>query len=189
MKKRVLFICVHNSARSQMAEAWLNTICGEYFEAQSAGLEPGTLNPLAVQVMAEAGIDISKKKTQAVFDVFTSGQLFAYVITVCDETSAEKCPIFPGPATRLHWSFAIHHKLRGAKPPDLNKFGSFVTRFARRSKSGARKSANRLRLLRFNRDKRASRQFTTGRRERLPPQSQLAKSLPPLEWQRGRTLL
>jgi len=105
MKKRVLFICVHNSARSQMAEAWLNKICGEYFEAQSAGLEPGALNPLAVQVMAEAGIDISKKKTQAVFDVFKSGQLFAYVITVCDEASAEKCPIFPGPATRMHWSF------------------------------------------------------------------------------------
>src|SRR5207244_7910647 len=70
-----------------ISEAWLNTICGEYFEAQSAGLEPGTLNPLAVQVMAEAGIDISKKKTQAVFDVFVSGQLFAYVITVCDEAS------------------------------------------------------------------------------------------------------
>ena len=102
MKKRVLFICVHNSARSQMAEAWLDNLCGEYFEAQSAGLEPGTLNPVAVRVMTEVGIDISKKKTQAVFDVFTSGQLFAYVITVCDETSAEKCPISPGPATRLH---------------------------------------------------------------------------------------
>src|SRR5882724_9212759 len=96
MKKRVLFICVHNSARSQMAEAWLNTICGEYFEAQSAGLEPGTLNPLAVHVMAEAGIEISKKKTQAVFDVFVSGQLFAYVITVCDEASAEMS-YFPRP--------------------------------------------------------------------------------------------
>src|SRR5438105_4889878 len=88
MKKRVLFICVHSSARSQMAEAWLNHTCGEYFEAQSAGLEPGTLNPLAVQVMAEVGIDISNKKTQAVFDVFKSGQLFAYVITVCDENSS-----------------------------------------------------------------------------------------------------
>src|SRR2546421_7192057 len=62
MKKRVLFICVHNSARSQMAEAWLNTICGEHFEAQSAGLEPGTLNPLAVQVMAEVGIDIFEQE-------------------------------------------------------------------------------------------------------------------------------
>jgi arsenate reductase len=113
MKKRVLFICVHNSARSQMAEAWLNTICGEYFEAQSAGLEPGTLNPLARQVMAEAGIDISKKKTQAVFDVFNSGQLFTYVITVCDEASAEKCPIFPGPATRLHWGFPDPSEVQG----------------------------------------------------------------------------
>ena len=121
MKKRVLFICVHNSARSQMAEAWLNTICGEYFEAQSAGLEPGTLNPPAVQVMAEAGIDISKKKTQAVFDVFKSGQLFAYVITVCDETSAEKCPIFPGPATRMHWSFPDPLEVQGSESARLEQ--------------------------------------------------------------------
>src|SRR6184192_2447042 len=119
MKKRVLFICVHNSARSQMAEAWLNTICGEYFEAQSAGFEPGTLNPLAVQVMAEAGIDISNKKTQSVFDVFRSGQLFAYVITVCDESSAEKCPIFPGPAQRLHWSFPDPSRVVGTDEEKL----------------------------------------------------------------------
>jgi arsenate reductase (thioredoxin) len=70
MKPKVLFICVHNSARSQMGEAWLNKICGDFFEAESAGLEPGTLNPLAVEVMREVGIDISQKKTQAVFDVF-----------------------------------------------------------------------------------------------------------------------
>jgi arsenate reductase len=104
VKKKVLFICIHNSARSQMAEAWLNHLCGDHFEAESAGLEPGTLNPLAVAVMAEEGIDISKNKTRAVSDVLKSGKLFAYVITVCDESSAEKCPIFPGPATRLHWS-------------------------------------------------------------------------------------
>lgn len=104
-KPRVLFICIHNSARSQMAEAWLNHVCGEFLEAHSAGLEPGTINSLAVQVMQEAGIDISTKSTQSVFDVFKSGQLFAHVITVCDESSAEKCPIFPGPANRLHWSF------------------------------------------------------------------------------------
>src|SRR6516162_3068381 len=85
MKKRVLFICVHNSARSQMAAAWLNDICGDYFEADSAGLEPGELNPLAVQVMDEVGIDISNNKTQSVFDVFKRGELFAYAITVCDE--------------------------------------------------------------------------------------------------------
>ena len=111
MKKKVLFICVHNSARSQMAAALLNKICGEYFEAHSAGLEPGTLNPLAVEALSEIGIDISKNKTQAVFDVFKSGQLFAYVITVCSEAEAEGCPIFPGVTTRLHWSFEDPSKL------------------------------------------------------------------------------
>ena len=104
-KQNVLFICIHNSARSQMAEAWLNKICGDHFAAESAGLEPGALNPLVVEAMQEVGIDISQKKTQAVFDVFKAGKLFAYVITVCDETSAERCPIFPGVTTRLHWSF------------------------------------------------------------------------------------
>ena len=104
-----------------MAEAWLNHTCGEYFEAQSAGLEPGTLNPLAVQVMAETGIDISNKKTQAVFDVFKSGQLFAYVVTVCDETSAEKCPIFPGPATRLHWTFPDPSQVQGSEGEKLEQ--------------------------------------------------------------------
>ena len=119
MKKRVLFICIHNSARSQMAEAWLNEICGEEFEAQSAGLEPGALNPLAVKAMAEVGLDISQKGTQAVFDVWKSGQLFAYVITVCDESSAEKCPIFPGPATRLHWGFPDPSVLTGTPEEKL----------------------------------------------------------------------
>src|ERR1700720_1407910 len=119
MRLKVLFICVHNSARSQMAEAWLNQICGEFFEAQSAGLEPGKLNPLAVEVMGEAGIDISKKKTQAVFNVFKSGQLFGYVITVCDAASAEKCPIFPGPTKRLHWGFADPSTVTGTHDEKL----------------------------------------------------------------------
>jgi arsenate reductase len=104
-KKSVLFICIHNSARSQMAEAFLNQMCGEEFEAQSAGLEPGTLNPIVVEAMREIGIDISQNKTKAVFDFVKSSQTFTYVITVCDETSAERCPIFPGVTTRLHWSF------------------------------------------------------------------------------------
>lgn len=113
MKRRVLFICVHNSARSQMAAALLNKICGEFFEAQSAGLEPGTLNPLAVEVLQEIGIDISQNKTQAVFDVFRTGQLFPFVITVCSETEAKGCPIFPGVTTRLHWPFPDPSKLSG----------------------------------------------------------------------------
>ena len=89
MKQKVLFICVHNSARSQMAAALLNEVCGEFFEAQSAGLEPGTLNPLAVEALQEIGIDISSSETQSVFDVFKSGQLFAYVITVCSESESK----------------------------------------------------------------------------------------------------
>ena len=88
-----------------MAEAWLNHICGDFFAAESAGLEPGTLNPLVIEAMQEIGIDLSQKETRAVFDVFKSGKLFSYVITVCDETSAEKCPIFAGVTERLHWSF------------------------------------------------------------------------------------
>lgn len=105
MKKKALFICIHNSARSQMAEAFLNQICGEQFEAYSAGLEPGKLNPVVVEAMNEIGIDISGNQTKAVFDMVRSGKTFAYVITVCDEASAERCPIFPGVTTRLHWSF------------------------------------------------------------------------------------
>ena len=104
-----------------MAEAWLNYICGDTFQAESAGLEPGALNPLAVQVMQEVEIDISKKKTQEVFDVFTSGKLFAYVITVCDEASAEKCPIFPGPTQRLHWSFPDPSTVPGTSEEKLKK--------------------------------------------------------------------
>jgi arsenate reductase (thioredoxin) len=113
MKKKVLFICVHNSARSQMAEAFLNTLCGEFFAAHSAGLEPGTLNPLVVEVLQEVGIDISGKQTQRVFDVFRSGQLFAYVITVCSESEAAGCPIFAGIAQRLSWPFPDPSKLTG----------------------------------------------------------------------------
>jgi len=119
MRKKVLLICVHNSARSQMAEAFLNLICPDYFEAHSAGLEPGTLNPLAVEAMKEIGIDISQKKTQSVFDVFKNGQFFPYVITVCDETSAERCPIFPGVTKRLHWSFPDPAALTGSREKRL----------------------------------------------------------------------
>ena len=120
-KREVLFICVHNSARSQMAEAWLNYTCGDFFSAQSAGLEPGTLNPLVIEAMREVGIDISRNKTQTVFDVFKSGQLFSPVITVCDETSAEKCPIFPGPMKRLHWSFPDPSALTGTHEEKLKQ--------------------------------------------------------------------
>lgn len=120
-KSKVLFVCIHNSARSQMAEAWLNYFGGEQLEAESAGLSPGTLNPLVVKVMQEVGIDISHKKTQAVFDLYKTGQLFTYVITVCDDTSAEKCPIFPGITKRFHWSFPDPSTLTGTDAEKLAK--------------------------------------------------------------------
>ena len=88
-----------------MAAALLNRICGEFFQAQSAGLEPGTLNRLAVETLQEIGIDISRARTQSVFDVFKSGQLFAYVITVCSESESKGCPVFAGVTKRLHWPF------------------------------------------------------------------------------------
>jgi arsenate reductase len=104
-KQQVLFVCIHNSARSQMAEAFLNQVCGERFKAQSAGIEPGKLNPVVVEAMQETGIDISKNRTKSVSEMIESGQCFDYVVTVCDETSAERCPIFPGGTQRLHWGF------------------------------------------------------------------------------------
>jgi arsenate reductase len=118
---RVLFVCVHNSARSQMAEAFLNTLGGDRFTASSAGLEPGKLNPLAVEVMKEIGIDISRSSTKSVFDVYKSGALFSYVIAVCDAEAAQRCPTFPGITRTLLWSF-----------PDPSSFtGTWEERLAR----------------------------------------------------------
>lgn len=121
MKAKVLFVCIHNSARSQMAEAFLNQYCGERFEAESAGLEPGTLNPLVVEAMSEVGIDISQNPARSVWDTFKSGKTFGYVITVCDETSAERCPIFPGNAIRLHWAFEDPSTFTGSHDEKLAK--------------------------------------------------------------------
>ncbi|MCB4791053.1 MAG: arsenate reductase ArsC [Elusimicrobia bacterium] len=120
-KIKVLFVCVHNSARSQMAEAFLNDLAGDIFEAKSAGLEPGKLNPVVVEVMKETGIDISGKKTQGVFDLLKKGERFAYVITVCDEASGERCPLFPGVSKKLHWGFTDPSSLEGTPDEKLAK--------------------------------------------------------------------
>ncbi len=120
-KQKVLFICIHNSARSQMAEAWVNHLYGDLFEAQSAGLEPGTLNPLVVQAMKEVGIDISRNKTKSVSDFVKSGNFFSYVITLCDEASAERCPIFPGVTKRLHWGIPDPSAVTGTPEEKLEK--------------------------------------------------------------------
>ena len=112
-KKRVLFVCVHNSARSQMAQAFLNLIAGDRFVAESAGLEAGTLNPIAVEAMTEVGIDISGNATRKAFDLLKSGKRFHYVITVCDATNAQKCPVFPGALQHINWSFPDPAQLQG----------------------------------------------------------------------------
>ncbi len=112
-KKRVLFVCIHNSARSQMAQAFLNLIAGDRFVAESAGLEAGTLNPIAVEAMAEVGIDISGNATRRAFDLLKSGKRFHYVITVCDAANAQKCPVFPGALQHINWSFPDPAQLHG----------------------------------------------------------------------------
>jgi arsenate reductase len=118
-KRRVLFLCIHNSARSQMAEAFLKQLAGDRFEVESAGLEPGKLNALAVEAMGQAGIDIGRNGTQSVFELFKSGRRFQYVISVCDEASAERCPIFPGVTTRLNWAFADPSAFTGTEQERL----------------------------------------------------------------------
>ena len=120
-KEKVLFVCIHNSARSQMAEALLNHLAGDRFIAESAGLEPGKLNPLAVEAMKDMGIDISQKETRDVFDLYKQGRRFSYVITVCDEASGERCPLFPGITKKLHWSFPDPSTLQGTFEEKLHQ--------------------------------------------------------------------
>jgi len=117
--RTVLFICIHNSARSQMAEAFLNAFGGDAFHAESAGLEPGSLNPIVVEAMKEIGFDISRNRTKSVFDRSIAGKSYDCVITVCDETSAERCPLFPGKGKRLHWGFEDPSGLQGSHEEKL----------------------------------------------------------------------
>jgi len=120
-KTKVLFICVHNSARSQMAEAFLNRYGGERFAAESAGLEPGTLNPLVVRALAEIGVDIAGKTPRGAFDLLRRGEWYGWVITVCDESQAEGCPIFPGAGRRDHWSFPDPSAFTGSEEEKLDQ--------------------------------------------------------------------
>lgn len=121
-KATVLFICVHNAARSQMAEAFLNSLAGDSFSAESAGLEPGELNGLVVKAMKEEGIDISGNATKSVFDMHEQGRVFDHVVAVCEESRAAKCPVFPGiKGGQLNWSFENPSKLEGTDDEKLEK--------------------------------------------------------------------
>src|SRR5262245_28211762 len=101
-KRRVLFLCTGNSARSQMAEGFLRAAAGDRFDVASAGTHPAGLNPLAVGAMLELGIDISGHAAKSL-DAFLERR-FDFVITVCDRAK-KTCPVFPGATTMLHWSF------------------------------------------------------------------------------------
>ncbi len=119
MNPKVLFLCTGNSARSQMAEGYLRSVAGERFEAMSAGIEPKGLNPLAVEVMEEIGIDISRQKSKDVVSLL--GQHVPYVVTVCDNAK-ERCPIFPGTWKFLHWSLKDPASAAGNREQTLEVF-------------------------------------------------------------------
>jgi arsenate reductase (thioredoxin) len=120
-KERVLAICIHNSARSQMTEELLRKHGGDILKVESAGLEPGTVNPVVAELLKEDGIDISGKKTQSVYDLHEAGRSFDYVIAVCDPEAAERCPIFPAEKERLHWPFPDPSKATGAMDEKLRQ--------------------------------------------------------------------
>ncbi|MFW5800719.1 MAG: arsenate reductase ArsC [Spirochaeta sp.] len=104
-KARILVICIHNSSRSQMVEEYIRLFAGDRFEVESAGLEPGKLNPVVVELLKDDGIEIEGKPTRSVYDLHAQGKSFDYVIAVCDLEAKERCPIFPAEKERLHWPF------------------------------------------------------------------------------------
>lgn len=116
---RVLILCTGNSARSQMAEGLLRHLAKETIEVYSAGTHPSTVNPLAIKVMAEIGIDISHHRSKSVTGFV--GQPFDYVITVCD-SAKESCPVFPGELARIHWSFPDPAAVQGSEDERLQAF-------------------------------------------------------------------
>jgi arsenate reductase (thioredoxin) len=119
VKKRVLFLCTHNSARSQMAEGLLREMAGDRFEVFSAGTEKTRVQPLAIEAMREVGIDISGHRSKTL-DEF-AGDTFDSVVTVCDRAN-ESCPIFPGATERIHWSFDDPTAVVGSDEQKLRAF-------------------------------------------------------------------
>ena len=120
-KQKILFICQHNSGRSQIAEAYLKKIAGDHYEIESAGLQPAAhINPLVVDVMKEEGFDLSMKKPQSVFDLFKSGKVYSHVVTVCHD-SERQCPVFPGITKRWHFPFPDPADVSGSQAEMLVK--------------------------------------------------------------------
>jgi arsenate reductase len=118
-RQRVLFLCTHNSARSQMAEGLLRRLAGDRFEVYSAGTEATSVRPEAVVAMAELGLDISGQESETLERYL--GEPFDHVITVCDDAN-EACPVFPGAKNRLHWSFRDPSRVAGSDEERLAMF-------------------------------------------------------------------
>lgn len=123
---RVLFICVHNSARSQLAEEYLRDYASDRFIVESAGLSPGLLNPWVVRLLAQEGIDISGKKPLAVAEKYLAGNTYQWVITVCSREAEENCPIFPGPVRRLSWPFPDPSNFKGSDAEIMGQLGDLA---------------------------------------------------------------
>ncbi len=115
----VLILCTANSARSQMAEGLLRNLVGDQMRIESAGSQPSVVNPLAIEAMREKGLDISAHRSKHLNEFLQ--QPFDYVITVCDN-AAETCPVFPGKATRIHWSFPDPAAVEGSHAEKLDSF-------------------------------------------------------------------
>ncbi|MDD3931983.1 MAG: arsenate reductase ArsC [Eubacteriales bacterium] len=120
---KVLFVCIHNSARSQMAETFLNDLGKGQFTAESAGIEPGRLNPYVVKSMQERGYDISHNECHSVFDYFKEGREYDLVVKVCDQASGQRCPIFPSAKLSFNWGFPDPSEFKGSEEEILQKTG------------------------------------------------------------------
>jgi arsenate reductase len=120
-ERRVLFVCTHNSGRSQMAEAFLKELGRGRFQAESAGLEPQEVNPLVIDVMKEEGFDLSKNKADSIFDFFKEGRLYDDVIYVCNKDTENKCPVFPGIRRSQNWPFPDPAALTGTEEAKREK--------------------------------------------------------------------
>ena len=120
-KIKLLFVCVHNSGRSQIAEEYLKKIAGDRFEVESAGSKPTSLNPLVQKVMEEEGFDLSEKKTQSTWNLFKEGRFYNYIITVCDRAHEEECPLFPKPYVQLNWPYPDPESFTGTEEERLEQ--------------------------------------------------------------------
>ncbi len=119
VKTKIMFVCIHNSARSQMCEAFVRHYAADKFDVHSSGIEAGKLNPLVVQAMAEIDISMDGQYAKQAKEYIDRKEAFDYVVTVCDESSAERCPMFPGKHTRMHWGFPDPSAIRGTDEEKL----------------------------------------------------------------------